>query len=74
MRKELPSDIAGCVEKHLSWEKYLGCDSKIALEAYGIYLKRVASGKEGTDGQDWVKAERIVRRRFTRELAAKLAI
>ncbi|KKR90758.1 MAG: hypothetical protein UU51_C0001G0029 [Microgenomates group bacterium GW2011_GWC1_41_20] len=72
MGKELPSDAAGYVEKRLSWEKYLGCDSEVAIEAYKIYLNRAAKGKEGTEEQDWIRAESIVRNRFARELIHKL--
>ena len=73
MGKELPNGAEEYVEKRLSWEKYLGCDSEVAIEAFGIYLKRVASGTKGTPEQDWLAAEEIVRRRFTIELLEKFA-
>jgi hypothetical protein len=73
MRKELPNGTEGYVEKRLSWEKYLGCDSEVAVEAYKIYLKRASTGAKGSQEQDWLKAEEVVRKRFTNELLEKLA-
>lgn len=73
MRKELPGGAEGYVEKRLSWEKYLGCDSEVAIEAYKIYLKRASTGAKGSQEQDWQKAEEIVRKRFANELLESIA-
>jgi len=69
----LPNGAEEYVEKRLSWDKYLGCDSEVSIEAFGIYLKRVASGTKGTPEQDWLAAEEIVRSRFAVELLEKSA-
>lgn len=65
MGKELPW---GLVEKRLSWERYLGSESRIAIEAFRIYLERKTKNLPGTAELDWLMAEENVRNELTNEL------
>lgn len=73
MSKELSLDVAGIIEKHLSWDKYLGCDSQVAMKAFELYQERLAEGKDGTPDEDWQKAEDLVREEFAMEFLEKTA-
>lgn len=73
MSKELPFGADGLVEKRLSWEHYLGNESRIAVRAFEIYQKREAKGIDGTPEQDWQKAEKLIKEEFTKELLDRSA-
>ena len=65
--------MAGIIEKHLSWDKYLVCDSQVAMKAFELYQERLAEGKDGTPDEDWQKAEDLVREEFAMEFLEKTA-
>ncbi len=61
----------GLVEKRLSWERYLGSESRIAIEAFKIYLERTTKNLPGTAERDWLMAEENVRNELFDELLEK---
>jgi hypothetical protein len=73
MERELPAQASGFVDRILAFDRYSGESSKVSLTAYHLYLKRQRMGIVGTAEEDWLKAEKIVKRRVFRELNQKLA-
>jgi len=68
-----PSWAFGFAAKPLAFDEARGCDSRVARTAYELFQKRQRAGLPGTPEDDWQKAENIVRLKFAREAARRLA-
>jgi hypothetical protein len=68
-----PAWAMGFATKLLAYDEAEGCGSRVAKTAYELFQKRRQMGLPGTPDDDWKEAENIVRLRFAREAARRLA-
>ena len=71
--REIPEGAKGFAVRLLAADEAEGCYSRVARMAFRLSQRRTKNGISGSPDTDWKLAEKLVARRFAREVTRKLA-